>query len=370
MKKLLVVSGLTGSGKSQVVQILSEQLKSKIIPVDSLQIYKNWPISSNWPKTLQNYELIGKYDGLKQTITSYRFKKDVLQILKQKDNYILEGGCCFFLNYLINSRKEQFDEEQIKAADIQASKLLENCGDPQALLKQYFLNYDDSINISDRYRIQKALRFALLTNGQSITSPFNEEDPRLCDELDIRGFFLTEPQENISKKIYARCDQMIQQGLLEEFYQFYQMLDQQEFRVTTPIGYDEFVNLLKCFQNIFEGRYISNRRAEKQKREYVLKFIQQFYIKSRQYAAYQRKYFRSNLNQFLWIDNRNINIPQLILQYYNCDRQEYESKVASPQNEQQKNEQSSKLLGKQNDPLPPKQIQEITYKTVQGFIDQ
>ncbi|CAK93325.1 unnamed protein product (macronuclear) [Paramecium tetraurelia] len=148
------------------------------------------------------------------------------------------------------------------------------------------------------------------------------------------------------------------------------MLGQQEFRATTPIGYDEFFNLLKCFQSIFEGRYISNKRAEQQKREYVVKFILQFYIKSRQYAAYQRKYFRSNLNQFLWIDNRNLNIPQLISYYYNCDRQEYLSKLASSQNEQLKNEQSSKSLGKQKDPVPPKDVQEITYKIVQGIIDQ
>ncbi|CAK73884.1 unnamed protein product (macronuclear) [Paramecium tetraurelia] len=370
MKKLLIVSGLTGSGKSQLVQLLGEQLKTIVIPVDSLQIYKNWPISSNWPKKIDNYELIGKYDGLKQTITSYHYKMEVMEILKQRDNAILEGGCCFFMNYLLNSRKEQFEENQIKAADLEASKLLENCRDPQALLKEHFKNYDDSINSSDRYRIQKALRFALLTKGESITSPFNQDDPRLCDEMDIRGFFFTEPQENISKKIYARCDEMIRQGVIEEFYQFYQMQHQKEFRVTTPLGYDEFVNLLKCFQSILEGRYISNKRAEKQKREYVLKFIQQFYIKSRQYAAYQRKYFRSNLNSFLWIDNRTLNIPQLILQYYNCDRQEYESKVASPQNEQLKKELSSKLLGKQNDPIPSKDIQEIVYRTVDGIIEQ
>ncbi|CAD8068228.1 unnamed protein product [Paramecium sonneborni] len=370
MKKLLVVSGLTGSGKSTVVQILSEQLKTPVIPVDSLQIYKNWPISSNWPKNKETYKLIGKYDGLKQSITSYHFKKDVLEILKQTDNPILEGGCCFFLNYLLNSRKEQFSDEKIKAADQEALKLLQNCEDPQSLLKSYFTSYDDSINISDRYRIQKALRFAILTNGQSITSPFNEQDPRLSDEMDIRGFFITEPQINISKKIYSRCDEMIRQGILEEFYQFYLMLDQKDFRVTTPIGFDEFINLMKCFQNIFEGRYISNRRAEKQKREYVVKFIQQFYVKSRQYASYQRKYFRSNLKEFIWIDNRTISIPQLIMQYYNCDREEYETRVNSEQNEGLKNEQGSTLLGKQNDPMPSKEIQDIVYKKVQEIMEQ
>ncbi|CAK93326.1 unnamed protein product (macronuclear) [Paramecium tetraurelia] len=207
MKKLLVVSGITGSVKikSNTGRFTVSMNSNMIVDLQELAHLKQ--LAQN----IKNYELIGKYDGLKQNIASYHFKKDVLKLLKQRDSYILEGGCCFFLNYLLNSRKEQFQEEQIKAADLEAQKLLQNCGDPQALLKQYFKNYDNSISISDRYRIQKALRFALLTNGESITTPFNEEDPRLCDQFDVRGIFLNEPQENISKKIYTRQSLLLYQ---------------------------------------------------------------------------------------------------------------------------------------------------------------
>jgi tRNA dimethylallyltransferase len=69
-------------------------------------MYKNWPISSNWPSNHKQYLLIGKFDSLHHSVSSVDYKSIVLKELQSIDKPFIEGGCCFYLNYLLNSKKE------------------------------------------------------------------------------------------------------------------------------------------------------------------------------------------------------------------------------------------------------------------------
>ena len=68
-----------------------------------------------------------------------------------------------------------------------------NCSDPQILLKSLCKKYNEQPAITDKYRLIRAIRFALLTNGETYQSPFKIEEPKLSEILDVRGFFLSEP---------------------------------------------------------------------------------------------------------------------------------------------------------------------------------
>ncbi|CAD8206736.1 unnamed protein product [Paramecium pentaurelia] len=372
MKKLLIVSGLAGSKKQEVVQILNKQMKTKIIPADSLQVYKNWPISTNWPKeNLSNYELIGKFDGLTNFITTFQFKKEVLKILQNMENPIIEGGCCFFINQILKSRQEQFSEEQIQIADQKAKEILLNCSDPQNLLKQLCQKYNESPPITDKYRLIRAIRFALLTKGREFQSPFKYDEYKLCEILDVRGFFLSEPQGNICQIIYERCNEMLKQGVLQEFYAFYkikQIASLNQLRLNTPIGYDLFVELINDYMEININTHYSQSKKERLKRERVKKFIEIFYIKWRQYTSYQRRYVRSNFNEFIWIDNNLNNIPELISQYYSCERQEFNNQLNSIDSIVLKIDKHPESMGKQMKIEVSLEMQEFVYETMQNMI--
>lgn len=49
--------------------------------------------------------------------------------------------------------------------------------------------YDYSLESSDKYRMLKALKYILLTNGERFTNP-SQQGKRLIDEYDVRGIFL------------------------------------------------------------------------------------------------------------------------------------------------------------------------------------
>ncbi|CAD8192410.1 unnamed protein product [Paramecium octaurelia] len=371
MKKILIVSGLAGSQKQEVVQVLSQQMKTKVLPADSLQVYKNWPISTHWPKHLSNYELIGKYDGLTNFVTSFQFKREVLKFLQNIDNPIIEGGCCFFINQVLKSRHEQFSEEQIQMADQKAKQILLNCSDPQTLLKQLCNKYNESPPIIDKYRLIRAVRFALLTDGKQYQSPFKHDEPKLCEILDVRGFFLSEPQENICQIIYERCNEMLQQGILREFYAFYkikQIGNLSQLRFCTPIGYDLFVELISNLTVINANPSYSQSKKESLKRERVKSFIEKFYIKWRQYTSYQRRYVRSNFNEFMWIDNRRSNITELISQYSSCERQDYTSQLSCIDSVALKIDKHPESMGRLMKIEPSPEMQELVLETMQTMI--
>ncbi|CAD8113713.1 unnamed protein product [Paramecium sonneborni] len=371
MRKLLIISGLAGSSKQEVAKILSRQMKTKVLPADSLQVYKNWPISTNWPNDLSNYELIGKYDGFSNLLTCFQVKSEVIQTLNKIENPIIEGGCCFFINQLLKARHEQFSELEIQIADQKAKEMFLNCQDAQTLLKSLCKKYNGQFIITDKYRMIKAIRNALLTNGETFQSTFNINEPKLSEIFDVRGFFLSESQENICKKIYKRCDDMLKQGVLKEFYEFYLLnknINLYQVRHSTPIGYNLFVEMIKSFNLINENTQYSQSRKESLKRVKVRNFIEKFYINSRQYTSYQRRYVRSNLNQFIWIDNGLKNIPEMISSYYYCDRQLYENELNSIVNIALKSEKYSESQGQQMKMEICQEIQELVYETMQNMI--
>jgi len=70
-------------------------------------------------------------------------------------------------------------------------------------LKEICPSYDDSILRNDYYRIEKALRYAIASEGQSFL-PKKGTDESIKDQYDVRGFFLTMNADNIKTAIEQR----------------------------------------------------------------------------------------------------------------------------------------------------------------------
>ncbi|KAM3130651.1 hypothetical protein pb186bvf_017243 [Paramecium bursaria] len=166
-KKLIIISGVTSGGKSQISSQIAQQLNTRIILGDSLQMYKNWPISSGWYEKSDKYILQGILDASNGKISSQRYKELVVEQIEKQDNPLIEGGCSFYLRYLLESGHTYFTEEQMQEADKKAQELLNKSQKKWQVLQQYCPSYDNSINDNDNYRFQKGIEVCSFNRRQT-----------------------------------------------------------------------------------------------------------------------------------------------------------------------------------------------------------
>ena len=50
LRKVIVISGMTGVGKTNIAQVLSQHINGELVSADSLQVYKGLDILSNKPQ--------------------------------------------------------------------------------------------------------------------------------------------------------------------------------------------------------------------------------------------------------------------------------------------------------------------------------
>ncbi|CAK8162347.1 tRNA dimethylallyltransferase [Candidatus Xenohaliotis californiensis] len=174
MKKIIILTGPTASGKSKIAENL-HNLHSKgisIINADSKQVYKQIPILTSQPLTTKNYKLYG-YIDVNQCYSVAIWLQDIEKTIEQaivaEKIPLVVGGSGMYISTLINglsysdgiskfNKKTFIDKHCNKSTEILYKKL--STIDPAAAAK---------IHPNDTYRIQHAL-FVKTTIGQSITS--------------------------------------------------------------------------------------------------------------------------------------------------------------------------------------------------------
>eukprot|EP01017_Pseudomicrothorax_dubius_P024050 TRINITY_DN25599_c0_g1_i1.p1 TRINITY_DN25599_c0_g1~~TRINITY_DN25599_c0_g1_i1.p1 ORF type:complete len:129 (-),score=23.69 TRINITY_DN25599_c0_g1_i1:11-397(-) len=103
-RKLVVISGMTGVGKSKLTARLINQINGEIINGDALQIYKNFRVASNIGNEYNSSRprLLGAYNLFEERINAVTFKtlveKEIEDIYSQNKQPVIEGGSAFYLN--------------------------------------------------------------------------------------------------------------------------------------------------------------------------------------------------------------------------------------------------------------------------------
>lgn len=87
---------------------------------------------------------------------------------------------------------------------------------------------------NDFYRLEKAMKYAIASNGEFFKARNNEtNNHRLQEVYDVRGFFLTKNILDLYADIQTRCDVMVEKGYVEEVFDFLKSLN-----VRSLEGYD------------------------------------------------------------------------------------------------------------------------------------
>ena len=262
---VIVITGPTAVGKSDLSLFLAHKLNGEIINADSTQIYKGLDIATNKVKDTEGvvHHLFDEKD-LREDYTVFDYQKDARRaiddILSRGKIPILVGGTGLYINAALYDYKfeDKANDEYEGVSNDELYKMLLEV-DPNT-----------SIHLNNRVRVISALNY-YKANGK----PYSEKEKDFKLLYDTIFIGLTADRDILYYKINKRVDKMVEEGLVKEAREAYD-LGLRSKAVMTPIGPKELFDY-------FDGN-ISLDEA-----------IDLIKSKSRKYAKRQYTWFRNQM---------------------------------------------------------------------------
>lgn len=256
---VIVITGPTATGKSDLGIFLAHKLNGEIINADSTQIYKELDIATNKIKDTEGvvHHLFNEKD-LREDYTVFDYQKDARRIiddiLSRGKTPILVGGTGLYINASLYDYK--FED---KAKD-------EYEGFSNDELYKMLLEVDPNTNIhlNNRVRVISALNY-YKANGK----PYSEKEKDFKLLYDTIFIGLKADREILYYKINKRVDKMIEEGLIEEAREIYD-LNIRSKAVMTPIGPKELFDYFDGKCSLKEATdLIKNKSRKYAKRQFT-----------------------------------------------------------------------------------------------------
>ncbi len=265
MKKVVVIVGPTGVGKTKLSIKLAKEFQGEVISGDSVQVYKGLDIGSAKVKENQmqgvKHHLIDILDP-DQTYDVARFQKEARELIKAIKYPFIVGGTGLYIkaaldNYDFSGEKRDLDYES-------QFSLISNQELYERLVKQ---DYKASLKIhpNNRRRVLRALQLSL---NKKRSQRIKKDEPL----FDYKIFYLTLPKQQLKKRIDDRVEIMIKEGFLAEV----KALKEKGYSFNI-IGYKQLNDYLDGLITLDEA-------------------INEIKVKTRRYAKRQKTWFKNQMN--------------------------------------------------------------------------
>ena len=274
---LIILTGPTAVGKTDLSIKLSKELNAEIISADSMQIYKYMDVGS---AKVTKEEMDGVCHYLIDEVTpDYSFS--VSEFQERANNYIKEitdkgknvlvtGGTGLYLNSLIYNMDFAKSDANEELREQLRLELEENGIDyMHNKLRELDSDAADRIHKNNTKRVIRALEVAL--SGKKMNDFSN--DLKINEKYKPIIIVLNREREHLYKRIDKRVDIMMENGLIEEVKNLLNMGYTKDMISMQGIGYKEIIKYL-------DGEYELDEAIEIIKRD------------SRRYAKRQLTWFR------------------------------------------------------------------------------
>ena len=283
MKRLLVLLGPTGVGKTNLSIELATQLQCPIISADSRQIYKGMTIGSDAPNSEQLQKVKHYFVGtlsVEDYFSASQFEDEVIALLKElystHNNVVMSGGSMLYIDAVCNGIDYLPNIDEKLRKDLMELYHLEGIDPIRMQLKLRDPSFYNQVDLKNHKRIIHALEVCLMTGRPYSTFRTNTVKDR---PFEIVKIGLTRPREELYNRINMRVDEMISQGLIEEARHFYPF---KHLNSLNTVGYKELFSY-------FDGDCTLDFAIEKIKQH------------SRNYARKQLSWFNRS-GDIHWID--------------------------------------------------------------------
>ncbi len=284
LKKIILLSGPTASGKSKLALNLAKSLNGQIINADSMQIYKEIRTLSSRPSKYEEkkikHHLYGFVSVKKYFSTGdwLKFAKKSINIChKKKKIPIIVGGTGLYFNTITKGMSK------IPNIDFLTRKktrdLFNKIGYAEFYKKLLILDPKAKGRIlpTDSQRAQRAYEVFLKTKKslfdwiKDTKSDFND--------YEIKKIFINIPRDELLKRIFIRTEVMFKNNCIDEVKKFNALKINRSLSANKLIGIKEINNFLQKSISLDKCKELIN-------------------IKTRQYAKRQNTWARGHMRDW------------------------------------------------------------------------
>lgn len=245
MKKLIVVTGPTAVGKTELCLRGAEALRVPIINCDSRQLFRELKIGTAVPTEEQmarvRHYFVGTL-GITDYYSASMYEQDVLRLLEQlfrdSDYALLTGGSMMYIDAVCNGI------DDIPTVDDETRTTLKRRLEEEGLeslveeLRRLDPEHYAIVDRKNPRRVVHALEICLMT-GKTYTSFRKAEKKQRPFETVKIG--LNRDREELYDRINRRVDQMMDEGLLDEVRR---MVPYRKENALNTVGYKELFDYL------------------------------------------------------------------------------------------------------------------------------
>lgn len=256
-KTLIVITGPTAVGKTDLCMEIARQLDIPIINADSRQLFRELQIGTASPTADQlasvRHYFVGTL-GIGDYYSASMYEEDVMKLLPQlfeKSDYaLLSGGSMMYIDAVCNGIDDIPTVDEATRALMKRRLAEEGLEALVEELRRLDPKHYETIDRQNPRRVIHALEICHMT-GKTYTSFRTAEKKQRPFEIIKIG--LNRDREELYRRINLRVDRMMEDGLLKEAER---MLPYRTENALNTVGYKELFNY-------FDGLWGLNEAVER-----------------------------------------------------------------------------------------------------------
>ncbi len=254
MEKIVVITGTTATGKTELSLKLAEKVNGEIISADSMMVYRYMDIGTAKPTTeerkkVKHYliDVVNPDENFSAKDFMEHADRAIKKILEKGKVPIIVGGTWLYIQTLLYGLSEapsgnwKLREELYQKDSKELFKKLKEI-DPE---------YAEKIHENDKKRIVRALEVYILTGTPFST--FQKKHSFKNKRYDFIGFNLERERSEIMDRIEKRVFKMIEEGLIEETKKLLDKGYEESITAKQAIGYKELIPYIKKEKQLDEA---------------------------------------------------------------------------------------------------------------------
>jgi tRNA dimethylallyltransferase len=246
LKTVIIITGPTASGKTELAMELARHFKTSIISADSRQCFRELNIGVAKPTSAQLEEIEHAFinsHSIQEDVNAAVFESLAMkycdQVFSTRDTLIMSGGTGLYIKAFCEGLDEiPFIDEAIR------KKIRESYEEQGLVWLKNLIQQEDPLffssgEMTNPQRMMRALE-VIQSTGRSIISFRKRQNKRRA--FRILQFGISLPRKDLYQRINDRVDMMIDRGLLEEVVS---LLPFQHLNALQTVGYSELFEYLQ-----------------------------------------------------------------------------------------------------------------------------